>query len=58
MNKLKSMDNSMINLLYPYATAASAAEWFFIAVLSAAMKKEILLCELCVSSDQLERGGE
>jgi hypothetical protein len=33
-----------------FVTAASAAEWFFIAVLSTAMKKEILLCALCVSS--------
>jgi hypothetical protein len=30
-------------------TAASAAEWFFIAAFSAAMKKEILLSALCLS---------
>jgi hypothetical protein len=35
--------------------AAKAAEWFFIAALSAAMKKDILLSVLCVSS---EAGGE
>ncbi len=38
-----------------FTTAASAAGWFFIAVLSAAMKKDILLSVLCVSS---EAGGE
>jgi hypothetical protein len=36
-------------------SAAKAAEWFFIAALSAAMKKNILLSVLCVSS---EAGGE
>jgi len=38
-----------------FTTAASAADWFFIAVLSAAMKKEILLGALCDSS---EAGGQ
>jgi len=37
-----------------FKNAALAAEWFFIAVLSAAMEKEILLSVLCVSS---EAGG-
>ena len=47
--------SSIIVLACAFATAASAAEWFFIAVLSTAMKKGILLCALCVSS---EAGGE
>jgi hypothetical protein len=42
-------------LLWAFAAAASAAEWFFIAALSAAMKKDILLRVLCVSS---EAGGD
>jgi len=37
-------------LLWVFAAAASAAEWFFIAALSAAMKKNILLRVLCASS--------
>jgi len=32
-----------------FTTAASAAEWFFIAALSAAMKKETPLSALCLS---------
>jgi len=48
------MPNSIFNSLYPFATAASAVEWFFIAVLSAAVKKEIHLCELCGSNEQSE----
>ena len=44
-----------ICLLWTFAAAVSAAEWFFIAVLSAAMKKDILLRVLCVSS---ETGGD
>ncbi len=43
------MPNSIIALAYAFATAASAAEWFFIAALSAALKKEILLSALCLS---------
>jgi hypothetical protein len=42
------MPNSIIVLACDFATAASAAEWFFLAALSAAMKKEIHLCVLCV----------
>jgi predicted small integral membrane protein len=51
-------------LLWAFAAAASAAEWFFIAAyqsrpvwrgLSAAMKKDILLRVLCASS---EAGGD
>jgi hypothetical protein len=47
-------------LLWAFAAAASAAEWFFIAAyqsrpvrrgLSAAMKKDILLRVLCASSE-------
>ncbi len=48
------MPYSIIVLACAFETAALAAEWFFIAVLSAAMKKEILLSALCVSS---EAGG-
>jgi len=33
-----------------FTAAASAAEWFFIAALSAAMKKNILLCVPCALS--------
>lgn len=40
---------------YTFYAAALAAEWFFIAGLSAAMKKYVLFCVLCVSS---EAGGE
>jgi hypothetical protein len=50
------MPNSIITLAYAFATAASAAEWFFIAALSAAMKKT-LLSALCVSSEAPPRGG-
>ena len=49
------MPYSIIALACAFAAAASAAEWFFIAVLSAAMKKDILLSVLRVSS---EAGGE
>jgi predicted small integral membrane protein len=51
-------------LLWAFAAAASAAEWFFIAAyqsrpvwrgLSAAMEKDILLRVLCASS---EAGGD
>ena len=56
MSALAQIDaRSIIVLACAFATTASAAEWFFIAVLSTAMKKEILLCALCVSS---EAGGE
>jgi hypothetical protein len=40
------MPNSIIGLVYVHATAAVAAEWFFIAAFSAAMKKEIHLSVL------------
>jgi hypothetical protein len=49
------MPYSIIALACAFAAAASAAEWFFIAALSAAMKKDILLSVLCVFS---EAGGE
>jgi 3-oxoacyl-[acyl-carrier protein] reductase len=42
-------------LSFAFAAAASVAEWFFIAGLSAAMKKISPLCELCASSGA---GGE
>jgi len=42
-------------LLWAFAASVSAAEWFFIADLSAAMKKDILLRVLCASS---EAGGD
>ena len=38
-------------LLWAFAAAASAAEWFSIAVLSAAMEKNILLRVLCAFSE-------
>jgi hypothetical protein len=40
---------------WAFSVAASAADWFFIAALSAAMKKETLLDVLCVLS---EAGGD
>jgi len=43
------------SLAWAFAAAASAAEWFFIAVISAAMEKDIFLCVLCASS---EAGGD
>jgi hypothetical protein len=42
-------------LLWAFAASVSAAEWFFIAALSAEMKKDILLRVLCASS---EAGGD
>jgi hypothetical protein len=42
-------------LLWAFTAAALAAEWFFIAALSAAMKKDALLRVLCASS---EAGGD
>ena len=42
-------------LAWAFIVAASAAEWFFIAAFSAAMKKDILLRVLRVSSPA--RGG-
>jgi len=30
------------------------AEWFFIAAILAAMKKDLILCELCVSNESSE----
>jgi hypothetical protein len=42
-------------LLWAFAAAVSAAEWFFIAALSAAMKKDILLRVLCASSEAPQR---
>jgi hypothetical protein len=48
------MPNFIYAVACAFTTAASAADWFFIAVLSTAMKKEILLSALCGSS---EAGG-
>jgi hypothetical protein len=48
---LKAMACSIYCLLWPFAAAASAAEWFSIAALSAAMEKDILLRVLCASSE-------
>jgi len=49
--------NSIIALACAFATAASAAEWFFIAVLSAAMKKKKFFSALsaCPAIAPMER---
>jgi hypothetical protein len=43
-------------MAWALAAAALAADWFFIAVLSAAMKKDIFLGVLCASSEAPKAG--
>jgi len=56
VSKFTQSDALFYNCLaWAFEATASAAEWFFIAVLSAAMEKDILLRVLCASS---EAGGD